>query len=134
MDISHFLISKTYYKAPITKSIVGTSSQDGGIGRYTVLPCTTKRRATTNLKTKNNQYCREIGKSDNQGVKKETFTHIRRRGGDGQPERRGIVVRRQLVERTVPHWHADKLGGTTGERERLHNPGFQHREIKPQNP
>ena len=29
-----------------------TSSQDGGIGRYALLPCTTKRRTTTNLKTK----------------------------------------------------------------------------------
>ena len=32
-----------------------TSGQDGGIGRYTVPPRTTKRRTTTNLKTKNNQ-------------------------------------------------------------------------------
>ena len=29
-----------------------TSSQDGGIGRHTVPPRTTKRRTTTNLKTK----------------------------------------------------------------------------------
>ena len=29
-----------------------TSSLDGGMGRYTLLPCTTKRRTTTNLKTK----------------------------------------------------------------------------------
>ena len=27
----------------------------GGVGRYTLPPCTTKRRMTTNLKTKNNQ-------------------------------------------------------------------------------
>ena len=33
------------------------SGQDGGIGRYIVPPCTTKRRTTTNLKTKNNQNC-----------------------------------------------------------------------------
>ena len=32
-----------------------TSGQDGGVGRHTVPPCTTKR--TTNLKTKNNQNC-----------------------------------------------------------------------------
>ena len=36
-----------------------TSSQDGGVGRYTVPPRTTKRR-TTNLKTKNNQNCQKI--------------------------------------------------------------------------
>ena len=34
-----------------------TSGQDGGIGRHIVPPCTTKRRTTTNLKTKNNQNC-----------------------------------------------------------------------------
>ena len=34
--------------------------QDRGMGRYTVSPCTTKRRATTNLKTKNNQNCQKI--------------------------------------------------------------------------
>ena len=37
-----------------------TSGQDGGIGRYTLPPCTTKRRTTTNLKTKNNQNCQKI--------------------------------------------------------------------------
>ena len=36
-----------------------TSNQDGVIGRYTVPPCTTKRR-TTNLKTKNNQKYQKI--------------------------------------------------------------------------
>ena len=36
------------------------SSQDGGIGRYTLLPRTTKRRITNNLKTKNNQNCQKM--------------------------------------------------------------------------
>ena len=36
-----------------------TSGQNGGIGRYTLPPRTTKRRTTTNLKTKNN--CQRIG-------------------------------------------------------------------------
>ena len=31
----------------------------------------------------------------------------------------------------VPHSRADKLGGTKRERNRLHNPGLQHGEIKP---
>ena len=39
---------------------IGTSSQDGDIGRYILPPCTTKRRTTTNLKTKNNQNCQKI--------------------------------------------------------------------------
>ena len=42
-------------------------------------------------------------------------------------------VRGQLVEGVVAHLHADKLGGTTREQDRSHNPGFQCREIKPQN-
>ena len=37
-----------------------TSGQDGGIGRNALLPHTTKRRTTTNLKTKNNQNCQKI--------------------------------------------------------------------------
>ena len=37
-----------------------TSSKDGGIGRYTLPPPTTKRRSTANLKTKNNQNCQKI--------------------------------------------------------------------------
>ena len=36
-----------------------TSSQGGGIGRYTLPSCTTKRR-TTNLKTRTNQNCQKI--------------------------------------------------------------------------
>ena len=35
------------------------SGQDGGIGRYTLPPQTTKR-TTTNSKTKNNQNCQKI--------------------------------------------------------------------------
>ena len=31
---------------------VRSSSQDGGVGRNVLLPCTMKRRITTNLKTK----------------------------------------------------------------------------------
>ena len=44
-----------------------------------------------------------------------------------------MAGRAWLRERVVPRYHEDKLGGTTGERDRLCNPGFQHREIQPQN-
>ena len=37
-----------------------TSGQNGGIGRYTLPPCTTKRRTTTNFRIKNNQNCQKI--------------------------------------------------------------------------
>ena len=36
----------------------GTSGHDAG--RYTLTPCTTKRRTTTNLKTKSKQNCQKI--------------------------------------------------------------------------
>ena len=38
-----------------------------------------------------------------------------------------------LAEWVVPRLHANKPGGTTRERDRLCNPGFQSGEIKPQN-
>ena len=40
--------------------IIYTSGQDGDVGRYTVPPRTTKRRTTTNLKTKNNKNFQKI--------------------------------------------------------------------------
>ena len=36
------------------------TGQDGVVGRHTVPPHTTKRRITTNLKTKNNHNCQKI--------------------------------------------------------------------------
>ena len=42
-------------------------------------------------------------------------------------------ARWRLVDQVVPHLHADKPRGTTGEQETPHNPGFQRGEIKPQN-
>ena len=47
----------------------------------------------------------------------------------GGPEQ----ARQRLSDQAVPHLHADKLGGTTRERDRPCNPGFQRGEIKPQN-
>ena len=144
-----------------------TSGQDGGIGRYTLPPTTTKRR-TTNLKTKNNQNCQKIelyeSPTTKELKKKHSFTlvegwrwaHGSGRGedsrqwgwwlgdwdkqGSGWRTRVGQArwarlgwARRSLVNQAVPHLHVDKLGGTTGEYDRPLNPGFQHREIKPQN-
>ena len=63
-----------------------TSGQDGGVGRYTLPPHTTKRRTTTNLKNKNPPKLpenRTVWKSNNQGVKQKTFIQTGRRGRDG---------------------------------------------------
>ena len=54
-------------------------SQDGGIGRYASLPHTTKRRTTTNLKTKNNQNCQKIelsGSPTTEELKKKHSTRL----------------------------------------------------------
>ena len=64
-----------------------TSGQDEGVGRYTLPLCTIKRRTTTNFKNKKQPELTEnrtVWKSDNQGVKEETFIQTSRRGGDGQ--------------------------------------------------
>ena len=49
--------------------------------------------------------------------------------------RRQLVdqARWQLVDQAVPHLCVDKLEGTTAEKDRLCNPGFEYAEIKPQN-
>ena len=117
-----------------------TSGQDGGVGRHTVPPCTTKRRTTTikNKKQPELTENRTVWKSDNQGDKEEMFIQTGRRGGAARAERTcGKVMadgprEARLVERVVPHSPVDKLGGTTGEQDRPCNPGLQHGEIKPQ--
>ena len=87
-------------------------------------PCTNKRRTTTNLKTKNNQNYQKIELFGSLTTKEFKKKHsFRLAGGE----------RWWLAECAVPHLCADKSGGTTGKQDRLHNPGFQHREIKPQN-
>ena len=42
-------------------------------------------------------------------------------------------TKRWLVEQVVPNSCADEQGGTSGDQERVCNPGFQCRKIKPQN-
>ena len=52
--------------------------------------------------------------SYNQEVTEETFIQTGRRGRDGQPGQRGRVARLRLMDRVVPHLHADKPGGKLG--------------------
>ena len=59
------------------------SSQDGGIGRYTLLPHTTKR-ITTNLKTKNNQNCQKIKLYESLTTKELKKKHSSRPGGGAE--------------------------------------------------
>ena len=70
----------------IKKFKLATSDQDGGIGRYTLPPSTTKR-TTINLKTKNNQNFQKnqtVWKSNHHAVKEEIFIQAVRRCRDGQ--------------------------------------------------
>ena len=97
----------------------------------------TKRRTTTNLKTKNNQNCQKIelyGSPTTKELKKKHLYRLVGRAEDAQQggNWRTGWVRWWLADWVVPHLHADKPGGTTGEQDRLYNPGFQYREIKPQ--
>ena len=107
--------------------------KDGGVGRYTLSPHTTKRRTTTNLKTKNNQNCQKIELYGNPTTKelkqKRSFRLV------GGAETGSPVVRMYSKVAAggtvVPHLCVDKAGGTTGERDKPRNPRFQRREIKP---
>ena len=121
-----------------------TSGQDGGGGRHTVPPHTTKRR-TTNLKTRNNQNWQKIKLYESPTTKELKKKHSSRQVGGvemgsqverthGKATNGGSGRARQpLVELAVPHLHTDKPGETTVEWDRRHNLGFQCREIKLQN-
>ena len=61
-----------------------TSGQDGGVGRYTLPPCTTKRRTTTNLKMKNNQNCQKIKLYGNPTSKELKKKHSSRTVGEAE--------------------------------------------------
>ena len=118
-----------------------TSSQDGGVGRHTAPPRTTKRRTTTNLKTKNNQNCQKIELHGSPTIKELKKTHSSRpvRGAEAgswaertrSKAAAGGPGEAAAGTAAVLHSCADKPGGT-GKRNGLHNPGLQYREIKPQ--
>ena len=103
----------------IKKFKLATSDQDGGIGRYTLPPSTTKR-TTINLKTKNNQNFQKIKLYGNpttmQLKKKYSFRLL---GGAEMGSWGGreflarwledLGARWQLADLVVPYLHADKL-------------------------
>ena len=115
-----------------------TAGQDGGIGRHTVPPCTTKRRTTTNLETKNNQNWYKVKLYGSPTTKELKKKHSSRLLGGAETwgwasRQRRLAARRPLVEWAVPHLHADKPGQNTAQRDTPCNPQFQPREIKTQN-
>ena len=73
-----------------------TSSQDGGIGKHALPPCTTIAKITTGLQNKYHPDSSEnqaVWKSDNQGFKEATFIQMGKRVGEvewcGEVQRRG---------------------------------------------
>ena len=111
---------------------VWTFGQDGGVGRHTV---SSHNQNKDNNKFKNKKQpelteTQTIWKSDNQGVKEETFIQTGRRGRGRQAGWRGLITRQRLADWVAPHSCAEKPGGTTGERDRPHNPGLQCLGIK----
>ena len=107
-----------------------------GVGRYSFLPHATKRRITTNLKTKNNQNCQKIEQCRSLTTKELKKKHSSRfvggvetgsQGGEDAQQGGGwdwvgeVVAGRWVV----PHSLVDKPGRTIGELDRPCHPGFQ---------
>ena len=87
-----------------------TSSQDGGVGRNPLLPHTTKRRITTNLKSINNQKCQKIklyGTLDNQGIKEKinqnNQTDATRQRNRAQMKEHSKTSERELSEEEIAY-------------------------------
>ena len=111
----------------------GTSCQDGGVGRYVLLPRNQKKE--NKFKTKKQPELpenRTVWKLNNQGVKEKTFIQTGRRGRDRQLGWREHMAKWWLKDQVVPHEPADKPGWITGDQDRQHNTGFQCWE-EPQN-
>ena len=54
-NMIHFTLTRVVIRKKIFRRKEQNSGQDGGVGRNPLLPRTTKRRRTTNLKSINNQ-------------------------------------------------------------------------------
>ena len=100
-----------------------------------------QKKDNNNLKTKQPEVTenRTVWKSNNQGLKEETFIQTGRRGAARQrvERTRGKVVAGGLSEvgDCGVRWAKLQLAckaAAGGPGDRLRNPGFQHREIKPQ--
>ena len=92
-----------------------------------------KRRTTTNLKTKNNQNWQKIELYGNPITEELKKKYLPRPVGGQRWAAwwRGLTARQHLEDRVVPPSWADKLGGTTGEWDRPTTQGSS-REMKSQ--
>ena len=81
----------SYYSKKII--IIWTSGQDGGIGRYTLPPHTTKIRTTTNFKIKNNENFQKIELYGSPTTKELKKKHSSRLAGGMETDSQGRVER-----------------------------------------
>ena len=94
-----------------------------------------QKKDNNKFKNKNNQNCQKIelyGSLTIRDLKKKDSSKL----VGGWRRTAGVEWTHGKVAaegQAVPHSCADKLGGTTGELDRPHNPGFWSRDIKPQN-
>ena len=104
-----------------------TSSQDGGIGRYTLHARITKRSTTTNLKTKNNQKCQKIELYGSLTTKELKKKHSSRLVGGAEMASQGREDSQQVggwwTQRGGGLWN--EAGSVTASRPR--GPTFAHR-------
>ena len=138
------ILPVVFFNIFFKNSFSQTFGQDGGVGRHIVPHHTIERRTTTNLKTKNNQNWQKIelyGSPTTKELKKkhsyrlvwgvEMGSWVERTWGKVEAGELG-QARWRLEDWVVLRSCADTLGGTTGERYRPRNPGFQCGEIKPE--
>ena len=83
-----------------------------------MLPHTTKRRTTTNLKTKNNQNCQKIELHESLTTKELKKKHSSRLVGGAEAGSQGGEDTRHGsgADWAIPHLCVDKPGGRTWER------------------
>ena len=93
-NMIHFTLTRVVIRKKIFRRKEQNSGQDGGVGRNPLLPRTTKRRRTTNLKSINNQKCQKIKLHGTlQGIKEK----INQNNQTGEPRQR---YRTQMKEQS----------------------------------
>ena len=92
----------------VIRVIHATSSQDGGVGRYIFPPHSSKRRTTTNLKTKINQDCQKIEPYRSPTTKELKKKHSSTDRGRNRQLRQRVCAARQHLE----DWEVKVLAGS----------------------
>ena len=95
-----------------------------------------QKKGNNQFKNKNQPQLSEnqtVWNYNNQGIKEKTFTQTGRRGTDRQPGRRGHAGKVAAGRLGIPTIAYGQTRRSNWGVRQLHNLGFQHGEIKPQN-